>query len=40
MTVTTDAGMLVAGVGSKVPENFPKVIPIYPEAKADLAAQT
>ena len=40
MTITTDAGTLMAGVGSKIPDDFPKTIPVYPGAKADLAAKS
>jgi hypothetical protein len=39
MTFASDAGTLVAGAGTKVPDDFPKAIPLYPGAKVDLAAK-
>lgn len=37
--ITSDAGTFVAGNGTKVPDDFPKTIPVYPGAKVDLAAK-
>jgi hypothetical protein len=38
LTLTTDAGVIALGGGSKVPDDFPKTIPVYPGAKVDLSA--
>jgi len=39
MTFTSDAGTFVAGAGTKLPDDFPKGIPVYPGAKVDMAAK-
>ena len=33
MTVVTDAGTVMLGTGAKIPEDFPKEVPVYPGAQ-------
>jgi hypothetical protein len=40
VTVGNDAGSLVSSLGSKVPDDFPKVVPIYPGGKPMIAAKS
>lgn len=39
LTLTTDAGVVMLG-STKVPDDFPKTIPVYPGAKVNMAAHT
>jgi len=40
MTITTDAGTFQMGAGAKIPDDFPKAVPIYPGAKPAFAAKS
>ena len=40
ITVHTDAGTFAVGGDAKVPDDFPKTVPIYPGAKPLLAGKT
>jgi hypothetical protein len=40
VVMTTDAGVVSLGPGSKIPDDFPKTVPVYPGAKVNLAARS
>jgi hypothetical protein len=40
ITMTTDAGAVTLGPGSKIPDDFPKTVPVYPGAKVNMAARS
>jgi len=40
MTIVTDGGEMQLGVGSSIPADFPKSVPVYPGAKVELAAKS
>ena len=40
VTLSNDAGTVAMGEGAKVPDDFPKAIPIYPSAKVEMAARS
>jgi len=40
LTIVTDAGSFEMGAGAKIPDDFPKTVPVYPGAKTDFAAKS
>ncbi|HEY8091321.1 MAG TPA: hypothetical protein VIF09_25835 [Polyangiaceae bacterium] len=40
MTVVTDAGTVMLGSGAKIPEDFPKEVPVYPGASPTASIKT
>jgi hypothetical protein len=38
LTLTSESGVIALGETSKVPDDFPKNVPVYPGAKVDMAA--
>lgn len=40
LTIVTDAGAMTMGATTKVPDDFPKAVAIYPNAKPSFAAKT
>jgi hypothetical protein len=40
LTITTDAGAMTFGTGAKIPDDFPKAVPVYPGAKPSLGAKS
>ena len=40
LTIKSDAGTVVVGTSSKLPDDFPKAVPVYPGAKVEMAAKS
>ena len=40
MTIVTDAGTMTLGETAKIPDDFPKAVPVYPGAKAKMALKS
>jgi len=40
ISIVSDAGSFVMGAGAKIPDDFPKAVPIYPGAKPAFAARS
>ena len=40
MTIVTDAGTMTMGETAKIPDDFPKAVPVYPGAKAKMALKS
>ena len=40
LVMTTDAGTFALGAGSKVPDDFPKTVPVYPGARVNMAGRS
>jgi hypothetical protein len=40
MTIVTDAGAVTIGTGAKIPDDFPKEVPVYPGAKPTMAMKS
>jgi hypothetical protein len=40
LLMTTDAGTVALGENAKIPDDFPKTVPLYPGAKVNMAARS
>src|SRR5208283_5394795 len=40
LILRTDAGVVALGENSKIPDDFPKTIPVYPGARVNMAARS
>ena len=40
ITIVTDAGVVTMGATANVPDDFPKTVALYPNAKPSFAAKT